>query len=195
MKKKRIEIRLAGAGGQGIILGSIILAEAAGIHDGRYVSQTESYGAEVRGGASKAEVIISQSPIDYPMAVKLDVLLAMNQVSCDAYFMDLKPDGLLIVDSTYVKQVPTNRYISIPFTDICRERLGISMLANIMALGSISVLSGAVSIEGLKWAVENRLKGELRRANLRALDEGVKEANKIDLQSLPRTVYVEEEEI
>lgn len=195
MEGERIEIRISGSGGQGIILGSIILAEAAGIYDGKYVSQTESYGAEVRGGASRGEVIISNSPIDYPMAVKLDVLLALNQASCDAYFMDIKTDGLLIVDSTHVKQVPTNRYISIPFTEICRDRLGNGMLANIMSLGAISVLTQAVSMEGLKWAVNNRIRGELREANLKALEQGEREAKKIDLESLPKTVYGEEEEI
>lgn len=105
----RYEIRLSGSGGQGLIVAGIILAEAAGIHDGKYVCQTQSYGPEARGGASKAEVVISEEEIDYPKAIKPDVLLAMNQKACDAYFFDMKPDGMLVVDSTFVKQLPTTR--------------------------------------------------------------------------------------
>lgn len=74
----RIEIRLAGSGGQGLITAGVILAEAAGIHEGKYVAQTQSYGPEARGGASRAEVIVSDEPIHYPRAQKLDILLAMT---------------------------------------------------------------------------------------------------------------------
>ncbi|MCX5798633.1 MAG: 2-oxoacid:acceptor oxidoreductase family protein, partial [Proteobacteria bacterium] len=102
----RYDIRLSGSGGQGLILMGIILAEAIGIYDGKYVAQTQSYGPEARGGSSKAEVVVSNEEIDYPKAMKLDLLLAMNQKSCDDYYMDLKPDGILIVDSTFVTQVP-----------------------------------------------------------------------------------------
>ncbi len=84
---ERYEIRLSGTGGQGLIFAGIILAEAAGIHDGKYVCQTQSYGPEARGGASKAEVVISDREIDYPEAIKPDLLLAMSQKSCDAYFL------------------------------------------------------------------------------------------------------------
>ncbi len=96
MDVDRFEIRLSGSGGQGIILASIILAEAAGIIEGYNVSQTQSYGPEARGGRCKAEVVISSKPIDYPKAVQLDMMLAMNQASCDAYFYDFKPNGLLL---------------------------------------------------------------------------------------------------
>src|SRR4030066_2016765 len=95
----RFEIRLAGSGGQGLILAGIILAEAAGIYDGKFVCQTQSYGPAARGGASKAEVVISDGEIDYPKAIQPDVLLAMNQKSLDAFSSDLKPGGLLLVDA------------------------------------------------------------------------------------------------
>lgn len=92
-----------------MILMGIILAEAIGIYDGKYVAQTQSYGPEARGGSSKAEVVVSDQEIDYPKALKLDLLLAMNQKSCDDYYMDLKPKGILVVDSTFVNQVPIDR--------------------------------------------------------------------------------------
>jgi len=89
----RYDIRLSGSGGQGIILMGIILAEAVGIYDGKCVAQTQSYGPEARGGSSKAEVIVSDEEIDYPKAMKLDLLVAMNQKSCDEFYMDLKPEA------------------------------------------------------------------------------------------------------
>jgi 2-oxoglutarate ferredoxin oxidoreductase subunit gamma len=136
----RYDIRLSGSGGQGIILMGIILAEAIGIYDGRFVAQTQSYGPEARGGSSKAEVVVSDSPIDYPKALQLDLLVAMNQRSCDDYYMDLKPDGILVVDSTLVKQVPLSRAYRIPFTRIAREELKRELVANIVALGDCSGL-------------------------------------------------------
>ncbi len=152
----RYEVRLSGSGGQGLILAGIILAEAAGIYDGKYVCQSQSYGPEARGGASKSEVIISDEEIDYPKAIKPDVLLAMNQSSCDLYFFDLKPNGLLIVDSTFVKQTPTTKVVALPFTSVARKELGKEMVANVVALGSLVFLSGAVSLKSLEAALDGR---------------------------------------
>ena len=81
----RVEVRLAGEGGQGMILAGIILAEAAAIYDGKNVVQTQSYGPEARGGASKAEVIIAEGEIDFPEVLSADVLMAMSQEACDKY--------------------------------------------------------------------------------------------------------------
>src|SRR5512147_872639 len=114
----RYEIRLAGSGAQGLILAGIILAEAAGIYDGKFVCQTQSYGPAARGGASKAEVVISDLEIDYPKAIRPDVLLAMNQKSLDTYLGDLKPGGVLLVDADLVREVPQEGAVAIPFTRI-----------------------------------------------------------------------------
>jgi len=132
MTEDRYEIRLSGSGGQGIIMAAIVLAEACGVYDGKHVCQTQSYGPEARGGTSKAEVVISSQTIDYPRATKIDLLLAMNQASCDTYFWDLKPDGLLVVDATFVDQLPTSRAIAIPFTQIAREEVGKELVANMV---------------------------------------------------------------
>src|SRR5512135_1940393 len=132
------EIRLSGSGGQGLILMGIILAEAIGIYEGRFVAQTQSYGPEARGGSSKSEVIVSDEEIDYPKAMKTDLFLAMNQKSCDEYYTDLKPGGLLIVDSTFVSQLPVSKAIQIPFTRIAREKFRREMVANIVALGALT---------------------------------------------------------
>ena len=117
----RYEIRLSGSGGQGLILIGIILAEAIGVYEGLNVVQTQSYGPEARGGASKAELVVSDEEIDYPKPQKVDLLLAMNQASCDLYYRDLKEEGKLLLDSTFVSQVPTNRAVRIPLTNLVRE--------------------------------------------------------------------------
>ena len=96
---QRIEIRLAGEGGQGMILAGIILAEAAAMFDGKNVVQTQSYGPEARGGASKSEVIIAEGEIDYPEVISADVLMVMSQEACDKYTHDLREGGILLVDS------------------------------------------------------------------------------------------------
>jgi len=130
----RYEIRLAGSGGQGLVLAGVILAEAAGIYDGKFVCQTQSYGPEARGGASKAEVVISDAEIDYPKAIRPDVLLALNQKSLDVFLGDLKEGGVLLVDADLVREVPESGALSIPFTRLAREA-GRELMANIVALG------------------------------------------------------------
>ncbi len=176
---ERYEVRLSGSGGQGLIIAGIILAEAAGIYDGKYVCQTQSYGPEARGGSSKAEVVISTEEIDYPKAIKPDLLLAMNQKSCDTYFFDLKPDGVLIVDQTFVQQLPTTRAISIPFTRIAREQVGKEMVANIVALGSLATITKVVSLNSLEAAVLNRVPPGTEELNKKALEAGIDAARLI----------------
>ena len=192
-KVVRQEIRLAGSGGQGIIMAAIVLAEAAGVHEGKQVSQTQSYGPEARGGTCKAEVVISDGPIDYPKVAKPDFLLAMNQASVNTYFGDLKPTGLLIVDSTLVGKVPTAKSVSIPFTQIAREEFGTDLVANMVALGALGWLSRRVSIESLEKALLSRVPPGTEDLNLRALRAGVKAAREYDLDKLPQTLAEEEE--
>lgn len=174
----RYDIRLSGSGGQGLILMGIILAEAAGIYDGRYVAQTQSYGPEARGGSSKAEVVISDEEIDYPKAMKPDLLLAMNQKSCDDYYMDLKSDGILVVDSTFVTQIPVPRAFEIPFTRLAREKLKREMVANIIALGAICRLTPIVSAKAIEQAVLARVPKGTEDLNRQALRLGMNAATK-----------------
>jgi len=174
----RYESRLGGSGGQGIILMGIILAEAIGIYDGKWVAQTQSYGPEARGGSSKSEVIVSEEEIDYPKAMRPDLLLAMNQKSCDEFYPDLKPDGILIVDSTFVTQVPTPRAYQIPFTRIARERFKREVVANIIALGALSHLSPIVSAKAIEEAVLKRVPKGTEKLNREALKAGITAARK-----------------
>jgi 2-oxoglutarate ferredoxin oxidoreductase subunit gamma len=174
----RYEIRLSGSGGQGLILMGIILAEAIGIYEGKFVAQTQSYGPEARGGSSKSEVIVSDEEIDYPKAMKLDVLLAMNQKSCDEFYPDLKPEGLLIVDSTFVTQPPIPRAFQIPFTRIAREKFKRDVVANIIALGAFSQLCPLVSPKAIESAVLARVPKGTEKLNRDALKAGMAAAKR-----------------
>ena len=191
----RYEIRFSGSGGQGVITAAIVLAEAAGVYDGKYVCQAQNYGPEVRGGVSNAEVVISNKVIDYPKAMKPSLLLAMDQASCDAYFSDLKSDGLLVVDSTLVGQIPTNRAVAIPFTQIAREKFGKEVVANMVALGAVGDLCKVVSLKSLETASLAKFPKGIKKINRQALRAGINEAQKVDLEKLPRTIIPEEEEV
>jgi 2-oxoglutarate ferredoxin oxidoreductase subunit gamma len=174
----RYEIRLSGSGGQGLILMGIILAEAIGIYGGKFVAQTQSYGPEARGGSSKSEVIVSDEEIDYPKATQPDLLLAMNQRSCDEFCLDLKPEGILIVDSTFVIQLPTSKAFQIPFTRIAREKFKREVVANIIALGALTQLSPVVSSEAVESAVLARVPKGTEKLNQDALRAGIHAAKK-----------------
>ncbi|SNR88342.1 2-oxoglutarate ferredoxin oxidoreductase subunit gamma [Anaerovirgula multivorans] len=169
--KSQQEIRLSGSGGQGLILGGIILAEAA-IIDGKNAVQSQSYGPEARGGASKAEVIISSDVIDYPKVEKADVLLALTQVAYDKYIKTLKDDGILIIDSIVKHNNTTHKILQIPILSTAAEKVGKSMVANIVAIGSIQQLTNIVTKEALEKAVLNRVPKGTEELNKQALMEG-----------------------
>lgn len=168
----RTEIRLAGEGGQGMILAGIILAEAAAIFDNKNATQTQSYGPEARGGASKAEVVISQDEIDHPEVIIADVLVAMSQEACDKYAGNLKKDGLLIVDQERVGRVPSNRAIKVPITRLAQESSGKSITASVVALGVLVGLTDVVSRNAITQSVANRAPKGTEEMNQAALSAG-----------------------
>lgn len=170
----RYEIRLSGEGGQGIVLAGVILAEAAAIYDGKNATQTQVYGPESRGGASKAEVIISDEEIDYPKAMAVDLLLALTQAAADKYGHDLKPSGILVVDSAKVMNVPSGEFTvhRLPIIDTAKDTVGKAMVANIVSLGVITGLSKVVSREAIERAVLARVPKGTEELNRRALEAG-----------------------
>ncbi len=168
----RYEIRLSGSGGHGVILACVMLAQAVGLNHRKNVVQTQSYGPEARGGASRADAVISSSEIFYPKTMKLDVLLAFTQEACDKYYSDLKPGGLLIVDSTLVTKVPIKNSYGFPFIRLAREKVGHPMVANVIALGVIAELTGIVSREAMRTVVKARAPKGTEEKNLKALQVG-----------------------
>ncbi|MGB8658192.1 MAG: 2-oxoacid:acceptor oxidoreductase family protein [Candidatus Zixiibacteriota bacterium] len=168
----RYEIRLSGSGGQGMVFAGTILAEAIGIEDGKNVCQTQSYGPEARGGASRSDLVVSSKEIYYPKPLGLDLLLALTQESCDAYYQALKEDGVLVVDSGLVTQLPAHNVHGFPFTQIARDQLGTPVAANIIALGAIAGLTKIVSKQGLLEVVKRRAPKGTEERNLKAVEIG-----------------------
>ncbi len=177
--KDRFEIRLSGSGGQGMIFGSVVLCEAIGQSGNKSVVQSQSYGPEARGGASKADVVISDNEIYYPKAMKLDLLLAMTQESLDKYYGDLKDHGVLIIDTSLVTEIPTEEFYGIEFTRLARNEIGSIVVSNVMALGAICALTGLFTKEALTEAVLARAPRGTEERNTKAIEIGYAEALKI----------------
>lgn len=174
----RYEVRLAGEGGQGMILAGVILAEAA-VRAGLNTVQTQSYGPEARGGASRSEVIIAQGEIDYPKVMSADFLLCMSQEACDKFYTRVKDDGCIIVDSTNVSRVPTHRALTVPITRMAEEATGRRITASIVALGVLAGLSDVVPKEALEKSVLDRVPAGTEEMNRKALAAGFAEAERL----------------
>ena len=174
----RYEIRFSGSGGQGMILAGIIMAEAAAIYGDKNAVQSQSYGPESRGGASKAEVIISSQPIDYPKATAIDCMLAMTQEACTKYHGDVKEGGILLIDSDEVKIEPKGKFrlLRFPIINTAREELGKTIVANIISLGMITELTGVVTHEAIEKAVLSRVPPAFLELNKKALQIGFEKA-------------------
>ncbi len=175
------EIQLSGSGGQGIVLAGLILAEAA-VLAGKNVVQTQSYGPEARGGATKAEVIIAEGEISYPKVRQPDLLLAMSQEAFDKYATNVRSnDGLILVDSTNVTDQTgaLGRVIALPLTEMAREETGTAMTANMVALGALVSLTGIIPRKYLEEAVLARIPKGTGELNIKALRSGYQATERI----------------
>ena len=189
------EVRLAGLGGQGIILAGIIVAEAAGIHEGKEVVQTQAYGAAARGGFSRSDVVICDEEILYPKASKLDFLLAMSQSAYEENLPSLKKGGVLLVDSTYVSEVSGPKTYAIPFSKIAREKFARENVANIITLGAITQIFPIISKDSMEKAVLSRVPKRFIEMNKKAFKEGVKAGKKILKEAKEEAISKDGEEI
>jgi 2-oxoglutarate ferredoxin oxidoreductase subunit gamma len=173
---ERVEIRCSGSGGQGILLAAAIIAEAATAL-GKRVVQTQSYGPEARGGASKAEVIVADEPIDYPEVRQPDVSLVLSQAAYEKYARDTKPGGLVIYDSGLVEVDPADQSVvrcGLPFTQLATDDLGKKVVTNIIAVGALAWLSAALPVDAVREAVLSRVPARFRDLNARAFDLGLR---------------------
>lgn len=171
----KMELRLAGSGGQGVILATIILAEAA-LSGGKNAVQSQSYGPEARGGMCKAEVIVSDEDIWFTKVVKPTFLLALTQESLNKYGQGLDKDCVIMVDSSL--EIPAilsgNKVISVPILQTAREVVGKGFTANIVAVAAINAALKLVPFDTLKDVVMKRIPRGTEAINLKALEEGEK---------------------
>ena len=169
----KVEIRISGLGGQGVVLAGQILGKAA-VYSGKHAVQTQSYGAEARGSAAKSEVIISDSKIGFPIVTKCDILIAMSQEAVEKSIKALKEEGLLLIDSTTVKSVPkTNaRVIKIPATETSKKMLGEKLYANMIMLGALVKMTGIVNEESMQKVIINTFPEKYVNINIKAYKKG-----------------------
>jgi len=168
----RYEIRIAGTGGQGVITAGLILAEA-GIFNGHHVVHTQNYGPEARGGTSVCGVIFSDEEIEYPKTLALDLLLALNQQACDKNLPDMKPDGLVIVDSDQVQKVQWGKTLKAPISSKAKETPNNTRTVNILALGTLVAACPLVSPISARKAMAHVMSRDTK-LNLAALEQGLK---------------------
>jgi 2-oxoglutarate ferredoxin oxidoreductase subunit gamma len=171
----RYEIRLSGSGGQGLVLAGRILAEAAALYDDLNATQSQSYGPEARGGASRSDVIISDEDIEFPKTRSLDILLALTQDAASLYVDELGEGGMLVIDEDAVESPPTGsfRVVPVPFQQLARDKFDRPVVANIIACGVISRLCGHISPEGVRAATLSRVPRGTEEINLSALELGL----------------------
>jgi 2-oxoglutarate ferredoxin oxidoreductase subunit gamma len=174
---ERFEIRFAGSGGQGVILAAVVTGEAAALYENVYAVQSQAYGPEARGGASKSEVVISHGEIDYPKATQPDLQVILTQKACDEYAHDTKSNGTVILDDFYVSEPPKveAEIFMLPIVRTAKEKLGKEMVTNMVALGAtarILELSNVVQPESVKRAILARVPKGTEKLNEQAFEEG-----------------------
>lgn len=168
------QVRIGGVGGQGIVLAGRLLGMAAALFDGKEAVCTQSYGPEARGGASRADVVISDEPVDYPYVIKADILAVLFQEAYTRFRDRLSPGAILIADSILVQpfeDAEENVY-TLPATKIAEE-LGGRMVANIVMLGYLVEKTGVISHESLVQAIRASVKPQHIDIDLKALDAGI----------------------
>lgn len=170
----RKEVRSFGFGGQGIITLTRLLGEA-GIYDGKEVIMTEEYSPYITGGWSRADLIISDEKIDYPMVTGLDYLVALSQEGFEKNADIVSPDGKIFIDNGLVNpgQSSAENILEINAREIA-ESLGNSKVANIVMLGYLNQVTNLVSKDALTSAVKKRFPKH-QEVNLSALNAGYSE--------------------
>jgi 2-oxoglutarate ferredoxin oxidoreductase subunit gamma len=188
---EKIEIRISGFGGQGVVLAGQILARAA-VYDGKNVVQTQSYGAEARGSMAKSELIIASGKIGFPIVRKSDVLIAMNQDAVEKDLKDLKEDGILLVDSSTVKKVPTTnaRIFKVSATQIAENSCGGKLYANMIMLGALTEITKIVSERSMRLAIEDSVAEKAVATNFRAFKKGEKAVSQSSLSNSGEDVSI-----
>jgi 2-oxoglutarate ferredoxin oxidoreductase subunit gamma len=168
------EIRIAGFGGQGVILSAQVIGKAFSIFENGYATLTQSFGPEARGGASSASVILSDQPVAYPYVAHPDFLVVMSQEAYARFSPELKPGSVLIVEEDLVRisEAPTGvRIFGAPATRLAEE-LGRKMVLNVVMVGFFAAVTGLVSADALRKAVADSVPAATRDLNLKAFEKG-----------------------
>ena len=168
------ELRIAGFGGQGVILSAIILGRAASIHQGAFATMTQSFGPEARGGACSAQLVVSDQPVLYPYLTQPDILVVMSQEAYSKFAPELKENGTLIVerDLVRVNDIPIGTKVySCPATRLAEE-LGKRMVLNSVMVGFFTAVTQLIEADAVRKAVGDSVPANFRELNLKAFERG-----------------------
>ncbi|MDR2967694.1 MAG: 2-oxoacid:ferredoxin oxidoreductase subunit gamma [Methanobacteriaceae archaeon] len=176
----RKEVRIAGFGGQGVILAGIIIGRAASIYDGINAVQTQSYGPEARGGASRTEIVISDEEISYPKVSNPDILVAMSHEALIKYLDDLKDEGILIIDPDLINEEDIEDFVKeheikvyrARATKTATEEIGLRIVANIVMIGAITNITKIISLDAAKDAIVASVPKGTEEKNIKAFEAG-----------------------
>lgn len=171
---EKCRLLFSGSGGQGVITSAILLAEAATRYESLNAIQSQSYGAEARGGATRSDVIIWDQPIFFPKVNQPNILICLTQAAFDKYIYSIRPGGTLVTDTRFVKDpgLVDARKVELPFYDTVMEKIGNPVVLNICLLGGIIRLTGLVRLESVKSLIRERFKASFHEINMQAIDIG-----------------------
>ena len=187
------EIRIAGFGGQGVILSAIVIGKAGCIYEGGFSTMTQSFGPEARGGACSAQVILSDSPVLYPYVTRPDVLVVMSHEAYSIFAPQVRENGTLIIEQDLVRvdTIPTGvRVFSCPATRLAEE-LGKKMVLNIVMVGFFGAVTGLLQPDSLRNAIADSVPEAYRDLNRKAFDKGYE----YGIKTLNGEIPLEEQEI
>ena len=172
---ERLRLVFSGSGGQGVITAAIILAEAAVLHENLVATQAQAYGPEARGGATRSDIIISDSPILYPKVTQPNVLVSLTQESYNKFNPIVRPGGMLITDSRFVKMHAKvdARQIQLPMYQRVVEEIGKPIVFNICMLGVVVGLTGIISPDSIMKVLRTRIPKAFIELNQKALEMGL----------------------
>ena len=182
------EIRIAGFGGQGVILSAVVLGKAASIYENGFATMTQNFGPEARGGACSAQLVISDSPVLYPYVTRPDIMVIMSQEAYNRFASELKPGGVLIIEEDLVRvsdlkgdlkvySVPANRFA---------EELGKRMVLNSVLVAFFTAVTKLLSADSVRKAVADSVPSASRELNLKAFDRGLAYRNSIEAPLRPQ---------
>jgi 2-oxoglutarate ferredoxin oxidoreductase subunit gamma len=176
---ERCRIVFSGSGGQGVITAAIILAEAAVLFEDLIAVQSQVYGPEARGGATRSDVIISETEIFFPKVFQPNVLVCLTQQAYNKYSTIVRPGGLLITDSRHVKagRKVDSRQVELPLSEAVVEKIGKPIVLNICMLGAVIALTKLVQPDSIMKVLEKRIPGSFLEMNRKALDLGMQLAS------------------
>ena len=168
------EIRIAGFGGQGVILSAVVLGKAASIYENGFATMTQNFGPEARGGACSAQLVVSDAPVLYPYVTRPDIMVIMSQEAYNRFAPELKPGGLLIIEEDLVRVSDLKgdpRIYAIPATRFAEE-LGKRMVLNSVMVGFFTAVTKLLSADAVRKAVADSVPATFRELNLKAFDKG-----------------------